>query len=91
MFVSCNFQEAVCSLKDVFFLRPDLASEGCLFVWNLCVEVNVSSNLPKVVKCPFILRTTFLWKGSLNCIVDLARTCASFIVTPTRHVEAQGH
>jgi hypothetical protein len=60
-------------------------------MWNLCKEVNGSIDLLNLVKYPFILRTKFLWKGSLKCTVDLARTCASFIVTPPRHIEAPGH
>src|SRR5215470_6364638 len=74
-----------------FFLRPDLASEGCLFVWNLCKEVNGNFDLQNLEKYKLILNTKFLWQGSLNCIVGLARTYASFIVTPPRHVEAPGH
>jgi hypothetical protein len=78
MFTPFNFQEA---------LHPVLASEGCLLMWNLCKEVNGNFDLPNLVKYPFILHATFLWKGSLKCIVDLAQTCAS----PPRHIEAAGH
>jgi hypothetical protein len=90
MFMSFNFQEAIGWLKQCL-LCPDLASERCLFVWNLCKKVNGSFDLTSSVKYPFTLHSTFLWKGSLNCIVDLAQTYASFIVTPPRHVEAPGH
>ena len=37
MSMSFKFQEAVCWWKRSV-LRPDLASEGCLFVWNACEE-----------------------------------------------------
>jgi hypothetical protein len=60
-------------------------------VWNLSKKVNGSFDFPNSVKYPFTLHSPFLWKGCLNCIVDLTRTYASFIVTPPRHVEAPGH
>jgi hypothetical protein len=68
-----------------------MASEGCLFTWHLCNEVNGSFDLPSLVKYTFILNTTFLWEWSLKCIADFAQTYASFIVTPPRHIEAPGH
>lgn len=60
-------------------------------MWNLCKEVNGNFDLPNLEKYKLILNTKFLWQESLNCIVGLARTYASFIVTPPRHVEAPGH
>jgi len=55
-------------------------------------EVSGIFNLPNVEKYPFIIHVTLFWEGSLmNRIVNLARTYASFVVTPPRHVEAPGH
>jgi len=79
-----NFQEALCLLKQ-HVLHPDLAIEGCLFMWNSCKEVNGSFHFQNLVKYPFVIHAAFVGKGFWTIFSFGINICIIHCYTPSPH------